>query len=86
MSSGGFAMGAVEGGKREQNTSRNRSAILRAAREASCEIGFGATTVRDIIRRTDLATGVRTRADVDAATEFATDLFLGGIERMSRKF
>jgi hypothetical protein len=28
---------------------------------------------------------VRTPADVEKATEFATDLFLGGIERMSRK-
>jgi AcrR family transcriptional regulator len=44
-------------GKREQNAARNRAAILLAAREAFCELGFGATTVRDIIRRTDLATG-----------------------------
>lgn len=44
-------------GKREQNAQRNRAAILQAAREAFCELGFGATTVRDIIRRTDLATG-----------------------------
>jgi AcrR family transcriptional regulator len=44
-------------GKREQNTQRNRAAILQAAREAFCELGFGATTVRDIIRRTDLASG-----------------------------
>jgi len=44
-------------GKREQNTARNRAAILDAAREAFCELGFGATTVRDIVRRTDLATG-----------------------------
>ena len=36
---------------------RNRAAILQAAREAFCELGFGATTVRDIIRRTDLASG-----------------------------
>jgi AcrR family transcriptional regulator len=47
----------VRSGKREQNALRNRSAILRAAHEAFCEIGFGATTVRNIIRRTDLATG-----------------------------
>jgi AcrR family transcriptional regulator len=46
-----------EGGKREQNAARNRAAILHAAREVFCEIGFGATTVRDIIRRTDLASG-----------------------------
>jgi AcrR family transcriptional regulator len=57
MSSDGAAAGMFAGGKREQNASRNRAAILRAAREAFCEIGFGATTVRDIIRRTDLATG-----------------------------
>ncbi|MDP6981382.1 MAG: TetR/AcrR family transcriptional regulator [Myxococcota bacterium] len=49
----------IEGevGKREQNATRNRAAILQAAREAFCELGFGATTVRDIVRRTDLATG-----------------------------
>ncbi len=47
----------VEVGKREQNAARNRAAILQAAREAFCELGFGATTVRDIVRRTDLATG-----------------------------
>jgi len=45
------------GGKRERNVARNRAAILQAAREAFCELGFGATTVRDIIRRTDLASG-----------------------------
>ena len=44
-------------GKREQNSARNRAAILRAAHDAFCELGFGATTVRDIIRRTDLASG-----------------------------
>jgi AcrR family transcriptional regulator len=48
---------AGEGGKREQNVARNRATILRAAREAFCELGFGATTVRDIVRRTDLASG-----------------------------
>ena len=47
----------AEGGKREQNAARNRAAILHAAREAFCALGFGATTVRDIIRRTDLASG-----------------------------
>lgn len=44
-------------GRRARNAARNRAAIVRAAREAFCEIGFGATTVRDIIRRTNLATG-----------------------------
>ncbi|MCP4039228.1 MAG: TetR/AcrR family transcriptional regulator [bacterium] len=49
--------GGVETGKRERNVARNRAAILQAAREAFCELGFGATTVRDIVRRTDLASG-----------------------------
>ena len=44
-------------GKRELNAIRNRNAILAAAREVFCELGYGAATVRDIIRRTDLATG-----------------------------
>jgi AcrR family transcriptional regulator len=48
---------AREGGKREQNATRNRAAILQAAHEAFAELGFGATTVRDIVRRTDLASG-----------------------------
>lgn len=47
----------AEVGKREQNSARNRAAILRAAHDAFCELGYGATTVRDIIRRTDLASG-----------------------------
>ena len=48
---------AREVGKREQNATRNRAAILQAAHEAFAELGFGATTVRDIVRRTDLASG-----------------------------
>ena len=47
----------AESGKRQQNAIRNRNAILQAAREVFCELGYGAATVRDIIRRTDLATG-----------------------------
>lgn len=44
-------------GKRERNKAQNRLAILQAAQEVFTEIGFGAATVRDIIRRTDLAAG-----------------------------
>jgi AcrR family transcriptional regulator len=50
------AEGALAG-KRRQNAIRNRNAILQAAREVFCELGYGAATVRDIIRRTDLASG-----------------------------
>jgi len=45
------------GGKREATKVANRAAILDAAREVFADIGFGAASVRDIIRRTDLATG-----------------------------
>ncbi len=44
-------------GKREQTKLQNRRAILDAAKEVFSELGFGATTVRDIIRRTNLASG-----------------------------
>ena len=45
------------GGKREATKAANRAAIVAAAREVFADIGFGAASVRDIIRRTDLATG-----------------------------
>ena len=51
---------AIDGpvaGKREATKAANRAAILAAARVVFADIGFGAASVRDIIRRTDLATG-----------------------------
>ena len=47
----------VSQSRRQINRLHNRDAILRAAREVFTEMGLGATTVRDIIRRTDLASG-----------------------------
>ena len=44
-------------GKRERAKAANRQAILDAARAVFAELGYEATTVRDIIRRTDLASG-----------------------------
>lgn len=44
-------------GKRATNRASNRDAILMAARHVFAEQGFGGTTVRDIIRRTELASG-----------------------------
>jgi AcrR family transcriptional regulator len=44
-------------GKREQTKAANRAAILDAAREVFGEVGYGAASVRDIIRRTELAAG-----------------------------
>ncbi|WP_241004543.1 TetR/AcrR family transcriptional regulator [Conexibacter sp. SYSU D00693] len=44
-------------GKRERTKHANRRAILDAAREVFAEMGFGAASVRDVVRRTDLASG-----------------------------
>jgi AcrR family transcriptional regulator len=48
---------AVAGGKREQTKAHNRAAILTAAREVFAELGYDAAGVRDVIRRTELASG-----------------------------
>ena len=44
-------------GRREQNKAENRTALLKAARAVFAEMGSGAASVRDIVRRTDLASG-----------------------------
>ncbi|MEL7481244.1 MAG: TetR/AcrR family transcriptional regulator [Pseudomonadota bacterium] len=44
-------------GKRARAKAANRQAILEAARAVFARIGYDATTVRDIIRETDLAAG-----------------------------
>ena len=44
-------------GSRERTKQANRAAILDAARDVFGEMGYGAASVRDIIRRTDLAAG-----------------------------
>jgi len=43
--------------RRERTKAANRAAILAAAREVFAEEGYGAARVRDIVRRTDLASG-----------------------------
>lgn len=48
---------AERGGRREQNKAENRAALLKAARAVFADIGYGAAGVRDIVRRTDLASG-----------------------------
>jgi len=44
-------------GRRERNKVENRRAILKAARAVFAEMGYGAASVRDIVRRTELASG-----------------------------
>jgi AcrR family transcriptional regulator len=51
------AVHARSRGRRDATKAANRAAILAAAREVFVELGFGAATVRDIVRRTDLASG-----------------------------
>ena len=52
-----IAKASGSGGKRALTKAANRQAILAAARQVFARIGFDATTVRDIIRETDLAAG-----------------------------
>jgi len=49
--------GAATAGKRERTKAANREAILAAALEVFSDVGYGAASVRDIVRRTDLASG-----------------------------
>lgn len=48
---------AGKSGKRARSKAANRRAILNAGRRVFARIGFEATTVRDIIRETELAAG-----------------------------
>jgi AcrR family transcriptional regulator len=45
------------GGRRAATKAANRAAIIAAARAVFAELGYGTATVRDVIRRTDLASG-----------------------------
>jgi AcrR family transcriptional regulator len=51
------AAGAGGVGRRAATKAANRAAILDAARAVFGELGYGGTSVRDVIRRTDLASG-----------------------------
>jgi AcrR family transcriptional regulator len=53
----GTGSGGPPGGKRELTKAQNRAAIVEAAREVFAELGYDAAAVRDVIRRTDLASG-----------------------------
>jgi AcrR family transcriptional regulator len=45
------------GGRRAATKAANRAAILDAARAVFADVGYGGASVRDIIRRTELASG-----------------------------
>ncbi len=50
-------MSVAVAGRRAEAKERNRDALLGAGRDAFADLGYGATSVRDIVRRTPLATG-----------------------------
>ncbi|MEC7512625.1 MAG: helix-turn-helix domain-containing protein, partial [Pseudomonadota bacterium] len=52
-----ISLDLMTSGRRAVKRKNNRDAILDAARDVFAEIGYGGTTVRDIIRRTNLASG-----------------------------
>ena len=54
---GESAPASERSGRREQNKAENRAALLKAARTVFAELGYNAAGVRDIVRRTDLASG-----------------------------
>ena len=51
------SINSMASGRRAVNRKNNRDAILDAARDVFAEIGYGGTTERDIIQRTNLASG-----------------------------
>lgn len=70
-------------GKRERNRILNRRAILMAGLECFRELGYEQTTIRDIVRHTDLAAGTfynyfSSKADIFSA--LLTD-YLDGLNR-----
>ncbi|HMJ03040.1 MAG TPA: helix-turn-helix domain-containing protein, partial [Conexibacter sp.] len=57
-------------GKRELTKAHNRRAILDAAQEIFTEIGYGAASIRDVVRRSGLAAGTFYNYFPDKASVF----------------
>lgn len=77
-------------GRREQTKSRNREAILTAAKTVFATKGYEATTVRDIIRSTELASGTfynyfKSKDEIAAALASDVALHLRPILRAQRE-
>src|SRR5471030_2305750 len=71
-------------GRREQNKAENRTALLKAARAVFAEMGYGAASVRDIVRRTDLASGTFYNYFKDKDEIFAAVVGEMSVELMKR--
>ena len=77
-------MSPVQAGKRERTKQANRAAILDAAREVFSDIGYGAASVRDVIRRTDLAAGTFYNYFPDKESVFRALIEDAGLEARER--
>jgi AcrR family transcriptional regulator len=64
-------MSGIAVGRRERTKAANRAAILAAARAVFSEAGYEGASVRDIVRRTDLASGTFYNYFPDKASIFA---------------
>jgi len=71
-------------GRREATKEANRAAILAAGREVFADLGYGASTVRDIIRRTDLASGTFYNYFPDKESVFRAILAESAVEMRAR--
>ena len=67
-------------GRREERKAQNREKLLLAAREGFAEKGYGEATARDIVRKTDLATGTFYNYFDDKQ-----DAFMALLDEMSEK-
>lgn len=77
-------MARERSGRREQNKAENRAALLKAARTVFAEMGYGAAGVRDIVRRTDLASGTFYNYFKDKDEIFAAVVHEMSVELMKR--
>src|SRR5437868_13434844 len=77
--------GRERAGRREQNKAENRAALLKAARSVFAEVGYGAAGVRDIVRRTDLASGTFYNYFKDKAEIFEAVVREMSVELMRRQ-
>jgi AcrR family transcriptional regulator len=71
-------------GRRERTKAANRSAILAAARDVFAAHGYDAVGVRDIIRRTDLASGTFYNYFPDKDAVFRALVSEAGVEARRR--
>ncbi|CAN5377505.1 TetR/AcrR family transcriptional regulator [soil metagenome] len=84
MTAGARTTAGDRSGRREQNKAENRAALLKAARTVFAELGYGAAGVRDIVRRTDLASGTFYNYFKDKAEIFEAVVREMSVELMRR--